>query len=85
MKQDAIDYNLIGQAQAYYKGAGYQNIETPWLVSLQAIAATLPPTAQAFQTSFGCPVGSGEQGFIQMMMDGTLLPGKYQTTTPLLP
>ena len=82
MNQDVIDYSLIGQAQLYYKALGYTNIDTPWLVTPQAITATLPPNSMLVQSNFGCLVGSGEQGFIQMMIDGTLLPGKYQTSTP---
>ena len=79
---DTIDYSLLAKAQLYYKGLGYQNVTTPWLVSLQAVVATLPPNSQAYQTMAGCLVGSGEQGFIQMMLDGKMEPGRYQTTTP---
>ena len=81
-KIDLISYTRIGLAQAYYKALGYLNIETPWLVSPQAITATLPPDARLVQSNFGCLVGSGEQGFIQLMLDKKLEPGRYQTTTP---
>jgi hypothetical protein len=82
MKHCMIDYGLVGQAQTFYKALGYINLDLPWLVSPQAIVATLPAGKKIFQSNFGCLVGSGEQSFIQMMMDGTLKPGKYQTTTP---
>ena len=82
MNQDLIDYNLIGKAQTFYKALGYQNVDTPWLVSPEAIKATLPSNAQIIRTTFGCLVGSGEQGFIQLMLESKLRPGKYQTSTP---
>ena len=79
---DRTNYNRIGQAQAFYKGRGYQNVETPWLVTPQAVRATLPVPKVMMETVRGVLVGSGEQSFIQHMMDGTLEPGMYQTTTP---
>jgi hypothetical protein len=82
MKPDLINYALIGRAQLFYKGLGYVNLDTPWLVSPEAILATLPKDRKFIQSNFGCLVGSGEQSFIQMMLEGTLMPGKYQTTTP---
>lgn len=82
MKIDRIDYNRIAQAQSFYKGRGYQNVETPWMVTPQAIRATLPIGKTMMETIRGVLIGSGEQGFIQQMMDGTLEPGLYQTTTP---
>ena len=82
MKIDRIDYNRIAQAQAFYKGRGYQNIETPWMVTAQAVRRTLPLGKTMMETVRGVLVGSGEQGFIQSMMNGELEPGLYQTTTP---
>ena len=82
MKIDRIDYNRIAQAQAFYKGRGYQSIETPWMVTAQAVRTTLPIGKTMMETIRGVLIGSGEQGFIQQMKDGTLEPGLYQTTTP---
>jgi hypothetical protein len=77
-----INYERIGKAQLFYKALGYANVETPWFVSQQACQATLPPDRKQILCTFGSLVGSGEQGFIQQMLDGTLEAGKYQTTTP---
>lgn len=82
MITDSINYTRLAAAQNFYKGRGYQNIETPWAVTPQAIRATLPITQRMTDSAIGVLVGSGEQGFIQQMVDGTLMPGKYQTTTP---
>jgi aspartyl-tRNA synthetase len=82
IKDDSINYQRLATAQTFYRALGYRNIDTPWLVSPQAIVATLPPNSRAVESNFGCFVGSGEQGFIQLMLDGTLEPGRYQTTTP---
>lgn len=81
-KVDMINYTRLGLAQTFYKALGYLNINTPWMVTPHAVTATLPPDSRLIQSNFGCLVGSGEQGFIQMMLDGVLEPGKYQTTTP---
>jgi hypothetical protein len=92
MTDDAIDYFRIAKSQSFYRALGYKSIETPWLVSEAAVQATLPTDSRSLgvfrfdeeekQTPFGSLVASGEQGFIQMMMDGKLQPGRYQTTTP---
>ena len=82
MKNYPINYGRLANAQLFYLGRGYQNVETPWLVSARAVGATLPPECQPYTTSFGVLVGSGEQGFLQCMLDGVLNPGKSQTTTP---
>lgn len=82
MKFDYINYARIGQAQTFYRAAGYGNVEVPWIVTPAAVVATLPPKKKMIQSNFGCHVGSAEQGFIQMMIDGTLEPGKWQATGP---
>ena len=82
MKADHINYNRVAQAQLFYKALGYANVEAPWLVSPQAVIATLPQGKKVFQSNFGCSVGSAEQSFIQMMLDGEMEPGRYQATGP---
>jgi hypothetical protein len=79
---DRINYNRIALAQAFYKGRGYSNVETPWLVAPAAVRATQPIPIPIMESVRGVLVNSGEQSFIQQMIDGTLVPGMYQTTTP---
>jgi hypothetical protein len=42
-------------------------------VSKAAINATLPPNRESFVIQYGGLVGSGEQGFIQLLLDGVAL------------
>ena len=79
MVDDLISYERLGKAQVHYNALGYFNIETPWLVSPQAIYTTLPKDSTPYLSNAGALVGSAEQGFVQMMMEGTLKPGKYQS------
>jgi hypothetical protein len=81
MKIDRINYNRIAQAQSFYKGRGYQNVEAPWLVTPQAVRATLPLGKTMMETVRGVLVNSGEQAFIQLMMNGHMEAGIFQTTT----
>jgi hypothetical protein len=81
-----INWHLFSKAITSYTHLGYQLIEVPWLVDQQAIDVTLPPGATPFTVS-GCGelnqlVGSAEQSFIYLALQGKLLPGKYQALTP---
>jgi hypothetical protein len=77
-----IDYVLLGEAQKFYAARGFQYIEAPWLVSTKATYPTKPPECKDFIIRSLALVGSGEQSFVQLMLDGNLEPGKYQTITP---
>ncbi len=82
-----IDYKLLAKAIAAYELEGYKYIETPWIVSDAAVEATLPIGKHGFELGHpdikpGMLVGSAEQGFLQMMLDGTLKPGHYQSAGP---
>jgi seryl-tRNA synthetase len=81
-----IDYSIIADAVKFYKALGYEEIDVPWLVSTDAIYGTLPIGAQPMSVSgsrdFGHLVGSAEQSFMQMMLDGTLSEGSWLAVTP---
>jgi len=81
---DRINYARLAQAQTFYKGRGYTNVDTPWLVNPPAVRATLPMSTPLWETTHGVFVNSGEQSFIQKMLDGEMEAGEYQTTTPCL-
>ena len=71
------------QAAGFYKHKGYQHLDVPWIVSKEAIDATLPPGAKPMVvTGHGQLVASGEQSLIQLWLDGKLKPGKYSCCTP---
>lgn len=73
----------LSRAADHYKDFGYQDLPQPWTASKRAMEATLPPGVEA-TTLHGeeLLVGSAEQAFIDRMLDGTLEPGKWMTTTP---
>lgn len=71
-----IDYNLLAEAKDFYVHKGFEYIEVPWRVSLEAIRSTHPDIS-VFDL-----IGSGEQGFVQLMLNGELPKGKYCTITP---
>jgi len=77
-----IDWWLIGEAVSHYKREGFKYIEVPWFVSDAAVRVTMPPGRMGHRTQDGPLVGSAEQSFIQLMMNGTLPPGKYVAATP---
>src|SRR4051812_16678582 len=77
-----IDYGLIAAALDYYKFCGFKEIDVPWTVSREITEMTKPVACKAFKTDLGDLVGSGEQGFMQMMKDGKLRDGRYVCCTP---
>jgi hypothetical protein len=77
-----IDWSLLGRALDFYKALGYKYIEVPWLVRNEVTEVTRHEGAENFGVPAGDLVGSAEQSFIQMMMDGQLPPGRYCTISP---
>lgn len=77
-----INYKNIALAIDFYKNRGYTYMEVPWLVSEAAIKITLPKNNHSLSTGYGELIGSAEQSFIDLMIAGELLPGKYVAATP---
>ena len=77
-----ISWGNVAKALTYYQGLGYKYLEVPWVVSDEAIGVTLPPGGRATTTQHGPLVGSAEQSFIQLALDGKLAPGRYVAATP---
>lgn len=77
-----IDYSKIAKAQEYYNKLGYKYIEVPWLVSKQANEVTKPQGIKDYETFNGCLVASGEQSFIQLILNNKLNYGLYSCITP---
>jgi seryl-tRNA synthetase len=65
-----INWGRISRAIDYYKYKGYKHVGVPWTVSEQSIMATLDNPAKLLKTKQGCPVGSGEQAFIERIREG---------------
>jgi len=76
----AIDYKVIEDAKAFYGDAGFKYIEVPWVVSPGAYNATAPKNGHIAKSQ--TVVASGEQSFMQLILDGLLAPGKYCCATP---
>ncbi len=72
-----MNYRHLADAIDFYEGRGYTYVEdAPWLVGRDAYYATKPPDAAedvVVQPSGLHMVASGEQSFIQMMLDGAFL------------
>jgi len=84
-----IDWSLIGDAIEFYKRFKFKYVEVPWMVFNEAIDATIPVGKQPFYiggrhggVSGGALVGSAEQSFLQLMLDGKLEQGRYVTASP---
>jgi hypothetical protein len=77
-----INYSYLVDAIEYYKHLGYSIVEVPWVVSPEADLATKPAGVRLFETFAGCLVASGEQSFVQLMLDGKMPLGKSVCITP---
>ncbi len=84
-----IDYTLIGQAILFYKMSGFRELDVPWLVKEDAINITMPPGCETMKIA-GVDhlfddrhlVASGEQSFIELMLDGSMPVGDSVCCTP---
>lgn len=79
---DPIPWFGILRALNNISGGNFRYTDVPWIVSKEATLATLPEGAEPVTTQFGDLVGSGEQGFIQRMMDNNIEDGWWYTITP---
>ena len=83
-----IDYERLGKAVGYYRNLGFQPVEAPWAVSYRAVDLTCPPDGKYYELkentgrNKGYLVASGEQSFLQMILDGKLPKGRHQCLTP---
>lgn len=75
-----INWRLISDSLEYYQQKDYSYIEVPWIVSEEAMKVTFPGNPANSQQ--GQIVGSAEQSFIQMMLEGKLQYGKYVAASP---
>lgn len=82
MSQNLIYWNHIAAAVDYYHAEGYQYIEVPWYACEEAINVTLSVDVVPLRTQDGLLVGSAEQSFIHLLLNGTPLNGKYVAVTP---
>lgn len=77
-----INYRLISAAIEKYQDLGYTFIDVPWVANQEAIDITLPPNKRAFILKNKFLVGSAEQSFLHLILNGKLPEGKYVAATP---
>jgi hypothetical protein len=78
-----INWSAIGEAVQYYRRHGFTYVEVPWIVPRAVIDVTIPPGHVPHETTGGALVGSAEQSFVAMMLDGQLKRGEsYVAASP---
>lgn len=80
-----ISWDRVGRAATFFSARGYSYVETPWRVTRDVVATTIPAWATPFRCELdhGRPdflVGSAEQGFIALMR--SLPDGRYFSASP---
>lgn len=77
-----IRWDLIAQAVTFYKMASWDYYELPW--HIQESTHSLISQKTPHRTVDGCFVGSAEQSFVQLMIDGNLPTVHGMGVTPCL-
>ena len=80
-----IDYKIAADAISFYESNGYKYIEAPWIVSKEALLITAPLVLNKEDMEASNPgnlVASGEQSFLEMILNNKLSEGKYCCATP---
>lgn len=78
-----INYDILKYSSKYYNNKGYEIIETPWLIDKDAYFFTSSNHKHYYIDFLNKYLNaSAEQGFLQMIDDENIIPGKYQSLTP---
>lgn len=78
-----VEYALLGEALEFYEGEDYRYVETPWAVSKETVDITCPnPDFSAHVKHLGHLVGSAEQSFLHLDLQGQLGKGRFVACTP---
>jgi hypothetical protein len=79
----AINWKLLIEALEYYKDHGFTEIPVNWHVSRSVHDITCSDPARMFHLKdYGVLVGSAEQAFIEMQIEGRLPAGRFVALTP---
>lgn len=81
-KHPSIDYSVLTMAERFYLGRGYTKLDVPWTVSEEADYSTRPSFSPSVVTPWGNLVGSAEQSFVEIELQGQLPAGKHLAITP---
>lgn len=78
-----INYKIVDESISYYESKGYEYVEVPWVVRTNVLLITFPKNVtNPFENKKEDMVASGEQSFLQEIIDGKLSIGKYCCATP---
>lgn len=77
-----MNLEILSYAERYYQQLGFSKVCVPWLVEEAVSNLTKPDERRNFLVNELALVGSAEQGYLQMMLQGELAPGRYVATTP---
>jgi len=79
-----IDWAAIAYTIDFYETLGYQYVEVPWIVPIAVNNLTCPheDLMMKIKDTNTALVGSAEQSFLKMEMDGLLSKGRYVACTP---
>lgn len=75
-------YKTISDSIIFYRLNGFVYIDAPWTVREDVSNITKPNDRKNFYVQDKALVASGEQSFLELMIDGKLKPGSYVTCTP---
>lgn len=84
MNRPKINYSVVSRAILYYEKVGYRYVEVPWQVSMKALMVTAPSYIKEDAMEKINPsnfVASGEQSFLDMIINKKLPKGKYCCAT----
>ncbi len=68
-----IDYRKIAEAKDFYEKCGFKEIAVPWIIDYEAYNATRPTDRKEFYTLGGYLNASGEQSFLELLLQGKKL------------
>jgi hypothetical protein len=83
MHNPRTDWRIIADAVAFYESHDYQYVEAPWFAPDCALMTTCPsPELIIRSQTHGGLVGSAEQSFVALDMEGKLGRGSFVAATP---
>ena len=74
METPLINWHLLAEAVAYYKGKGYQYVEAPWTVRRDITEVTFPNAYEA--------MGAGEKDSVEDTIETYLIQKGFIEKTP---
>lgn len=78
-----INWRLLAEVvEAFTNGLKYKYVEVPWAVSEKAIRSTFSGEIKEVLSGPLYAVGSAEQSFVELQLQGKLEPGYYITVSP---